>query len=113
MKKLAAAALAFAVLCAALNALGGGEQDGSKPHKVEVTGRVRLVGSSPMTSLVITGESREWFIYSKEQDKLMHLQQQMVTVRAKEYYFDRVFANGMSAGRHYYLKDIVIISPKR
>ncbi|MCL1836443.1 MAG: hypothetical protein FWG46_02720 [Treponema sp.] len=111
MKKFAAAALALIVLCAALNALGSGEKDGSKPQKVEVSGIVRLVGNSPMTSLVITGGNREWFIESGEQGKLMHLQQQMVTVRAKEYYYDRVFANGMSAGRHYYLKDITVISP--
>ena len=113
MKKFAAAMLLLVVLCALLNALGRGEQDGTKPQKVEISGTVRLVGNSPMTSLVITGEGREWFVDADEKDKLMHLQQQTVTVRAKEYYVDRVFANGMPAGRHYYLKDITVINPKR
>jgi len=81
-------------------------------QKVEASGRVRLVGSSPMTSLVITGEDREWYIELAEKEKLMHLQQQNVTVIAYEYYEDRVFANGFSAGRFYFLKDIVVIEPK-
>jgi len=84
----------------------------SEPQKVEVSGRVRLVGSSPMTSLVISGEDREWYIESNENKKLMHLQQQNVTVIANEYYEDRVFANGTSAGRFYFLKDITVIEPQ-
>ena len=92
-------------------ARGQSEKDIVKPQKVEVSGRVRLVGSSPMTSLVISGDTREWYIEAAEKDKLMHLQQQIVTVRAQEYYQDMVFANGISAGRHYYLKNITIVSP--
>jgi hypothetical protein len=80
--------------------------------KVEASGRVRLVGSSPMTSLVISGKDREWYIESDEKEKLMHLQQQNVTVIANEYYEDRVFANGVSAGRFYFLKDIIVIDPQ-
>ena len=110
MKRAVAAVLTLVVLSSALYALGRGEK---ALQRVEVSGRVRLVGSSPITSLVITGENREWFVEPEERHKLMHLQQQTVTVRAKEYYQDRVFANGMSAGRHYYLKDITVISPKR
>ena len=113
MKKAVVAALSLVVLCVALSALGRGEKDGVKLEKVEVNGRVRLVGNSPMTSLVITGENREWFIEPEEQNKLMHLQQQTVTVRAKEYFQDRFFANGSPAGRYYYLRDITVISPKR
>ena len=84
----------------------------SEPQKIEASGRVRLVGNSPMTSLVISGEDREWYIESGEKKKLMHLQQQNVTVIANEYYEDRVFANGTSAGRYYFLKDIIVIEPK-
>ena len=113
MKKLAAATLSLFVLCAALGALGRGEINGVKLQKVEVSGTVRLVGNSPMTSLVITAEGREWFVEPEEQDKLMHLQQQTVTIRAKEYYQDRFFANGSPAGRYYYLREITVISPKR
>jgi len=84
----------------------------SEPQKVEASGRVRLVGNSPMTSLVISGEEREWYVESGEKKKLMHLQQQNVTVTAYEYYEDRIFANGTSAGRFYFLKDIIIIDPQ-
>ena len=96
------------------NALGTKENKSKQgePHKVEVSGKVRLIGNMPMTSLVISGESREWYIEPEEQKKLMHLQQQIVTVRAVEYYHDLVFGNGSSAGRYYYLKNITIVSPK-
>ena len=95
------------------NALGGRENDPARPQRVEVSGRIRLVGNNPMSMLVITGEDREWFIEPEEQQKLMDLQQQLVTVRAMEYYLDRYFANGTFAGRHYYLKNITVISPRR
>jgi len=110
-----AAALLFVLLYAAGNtlALGGTETGGVKPQKVEVSGKVRMVGNSPMTSLVISGDDREWYIEPKETDKLMPFQQQTVTVKAREYYYDRTFANGASAGRQYYLSNIVVIEPKR
>jgi hypothetical protein len=88
------------------------EPQRSSLRKVEASGRVRLVGSSPFTLLVISGEDREWYIEADEKEKLMHLQQQNVTVIANEYYEDRVFANGTSAGRFYFLKDIIVIEPK-
>jgi hypothetical protein len=112
MKKLAAnLLLLFILLCTAENtfARGNREKDRPKTQKVEISGRVRMVGSSPMTSLVISGENREWYIEPEEQEKLIDFQQQTVTVRADEYYYDRVFANGASAGRQYYIKNIVII----
>ena len=96
-----------------LPAGGGKEPEGSKPEKVTVCGKVRLTGSGPMTILVITGEDREWQIDQPEENKLMHLQQQYVTVTGKESSVEYFFANGKSAGRHYFLKDItVIISAK-
>ena len=88
------------------------EPQRSSLRKVEASGRVRMVGNSPMTSLVISGEDREWYIESGEKEKLMRLQQQNVIVIANEYYEDRVFANGVSAGRFYFLKDIVVVEPK-
>jgi len=84
-----------------------------KETKIEVSGKVRLVGSSIMSNLVITGENREWYIDEKDRDKLMHLQQQVVSVKGQEYYIDRYFANGSYAGRHYYLKNITVINPKK
>jgi hypothetical protein len=98
----------IACATAALVCAGGG----SDGRKVQITGRVRLVGSSPLNSLVITGEDREWFIEREEQQKLWKLQQQVVTVQGREYYRDLTFANGTPAGRQYFLKDIKVISPK-
>jgi len=113
-KNAAVILLLFVVLCSAGNTFARGreEKDSPKLQKVEVSGKVRMVGNSPMTSLVISGENREWHIEPEEQEKLTEFQQQTVTVRADEYYYDRVFANGASAGRQYYIKNIVIIFPK-
>jgi hypothetical protein len=114
VKRFTAVLIPLLFLCFATSAfaLGNKDKDGSKPQKVEVSGIVRLVGSSPFSSLVISGEDREWYIVPEEQKKLMDLQHQMVTVRGQEYYYDRTFANGTSAGRQYYLKKIVIVKPK-
>ena len=103
------------LLCASqsLPAGGGNETEGSKPVNVTVSGRVRLVGSSPMSFLVISGEDREWYIAEAEVKKMMHLQQQNVTVSGREYYVEYFFANGSPAGRRYFLKDITVISPAR
>ena len=90
-------------------ALGKKEEENGL-RKVEVSGRVRMVGNSPNTFLVLSGKDREWYIESGEQKKLTEFQQQAVTVRAYEYYYDIFFANGSPAGRHYYLKNITVIS---
>lgn len=119
MKKFAPLFFLFLLLLAAGNLLPLGNKDKnrtkaqySEPQKIEASGRVRLVGNSPMTSLVISGEDREWYVESGEKKKLMHLQQQNVIVIGNEYYEDRIFANGTSAGRYYYLKDIIVVDPK-
>jgi hypothetical protein len=111
--------LSFLLLFAIGNLLPLGNKDKNRTkkqyselQKIEASGRVRLVGNSPMTSLVISGKDREWYVESGEKKKLMHLQQQNVIVIANEYYEDRVFANGTSAGRFYFLKDIIVIDPQ-
>jgi len=102
------------LLCAAGNifALGKSETK-TDAQKIEVSGKVRLVGNSPMAALVISTNTREWYIEADEQDKLFKLQQQTVTVRAEEYYLDMVYGNGLSTERQYYLKNITVIKPKR
>ena len=60
-----------------------------------------------MTSLVISGENREWQVEPSEEAKLKHLQRQTVTVSGVEYYIDHVFANGITR-RQYYIKDIIV-----
>ena len=106
MSKIITAVYCLLVMAVHIYALGKSD---TEPQKVEVSGIVRLVGSSPMSFLVISGEDREWYVEPDEQDKLMHLQQQFITVSANEYYRDQVFANGSSAGRYYFLKNIVIV----
>jgi cytochrome c oxidase assembly factor CtaG len=100
------AAIILFLAAAFLDALGSGD---SESQTVQVTGWVRLVGSSPDYMLVITGENREWYVDEKEQKKLMQLQQQTVTVTGTEYFKDLTFANGMSTGRRYYLKNIKVL----
>ena len=102
--------IAILVFSAALaNALGSRE---NKTDTVRISGRVRLIGSGPLTSLVITTEDREWHVDQADQQKLWQLQQQIVTVEGTEYFQDMTFANGTPAGRQYFLKDIKIITPK-
>ncbi|MDR0316101.1 MAG: hypothetical protein LBH97_04290 [Treponema sp.] len=104
--------LIFGVV-AGLFAFGAKETGDTETQIVVVSGRVRLVGSSPLTSLVISGENREWYVEPGEERKLMQLQQQIVTVEGREYYRDLTFVNGVSAGRRYFLKNIKIIEPKQ
>jgi hypothetical protein len=58
--------LLFLCLTAALPA--GGKKE--KVLVVQVTGRVRLVGSAPMPELVITGPDKSWYINMKNANKL-------------------------------------------
>ncbi|MDR2648882.1 MAG: hypothetical protein LBB94_04095 [Clostridiales bacterium] len=87
---------------------GGGGAPPQNRH-VRVSGRVRLVGSAIFPELVVTGKDREWHIGKEEQQLLINLQQQFVTVEGTESYVDMTFANGMPAGRRYTLKDIKLI----
>ena len=109
MMKKAAALILFLLTAAALFTLGNPETGGEAAQTVRVSGQVRLVGSSPNTMLVISGEEREWYIAANEQKKLMRLQQQHVTVEGREYFRDVTFANGVSAGRQYFLRNIKIV----
>ena len=106
--------LTVLLLCAVGNipAVGNREnKEGSKPVKVKITGTVRMVGNVPVSSLVISGEGREWQVEPSEEAKLKHLQQQTVTVSGKEYYIDYVFTFGSATKRQYFIKDITVISP--
>jgi hypothetical protein len=108
-KILALAALMLPLVLMSLPAMGGDQNKGEKPKNVEVSGRVRLVGSGPQTKLVITGKDREWYINEKDRNKLMNLQQQIVTVKGRESFEDLTFASGISAGRRYLLENITVI----
>jgi hypothetical protein len=98
--------LLFLCLAAALPA--GGKKE--KAPVVRAAGRVRLVGSAPLSELVITGPDREWHIVKEEEQKLFDLQQRTVTVEGEETVVQLKFANGMSAGERRTLKNIKIIA---
>ena len=96
----------FFCLASALPAGGGREKDAV----VQVSGRVRLVGSGAMPELVISGPVTEWHIEKNEEYKLMDLQQRNVTVEGIETVRALRFANGSSAGERRTLKNIRIVS---
>ena len=95
-------------LCLAAVLPAGGKKE--KSTIVQVTGRLRLVGSGPAAELVITGQDREWYVAKGDQDKLKDFQHRIVTVEGAETITELKFANGMSAGERRTLKNIKIIT---
>lgn len=77
---------------------------------VQISGKVRLVGSSAFSELVITGSEIEWYVAREESHKLHDLQHRTVTVEGFETVTEMQFANGLSAGTRRELKKIKIIS---
>ena len=98
--------LLFLFVAAALPAWGNKE----KSTVVEVTGIVRLVGSSPVYELVISGPDMEWYVAREEEYKLKDLQQRIVTVKGSETVTELTFANGFPAGERRTLKKIKVIA---
>jgi hypothetical protein len=76
---------------------------------LRVSGRVRLVGSAALSSLVISGEQGEWYVEGGEGDKLMSLQHQNVTVEGRPDSEEMILANGQRLGRRLILRDVRII----
>jgi len=93
-------------LAAALPAGGGRE----KEQVVQITGRVRLIGTGTFPELVIRVQDQEWYIDKDDREKLMDLQHRTVTVEGSESVRELKMANGMSAGERRTLKNIKIIS---
>jgi hypothetical protein len=83
---------------------------GKKEKVVQVTGVVRLVGTSLFSDIVITDSEGEWYVDKDDEAKLHDLQHQTVTVEGVETIREMKFANGMSAGKRRELKKIKIIS---
>ena len=104
--------LLFFCLAAVLPA-GGKKEESKKEEKsviVQVTGRVRLVGSGSMSELVITGTDMEWHITPEDEHKLKDLQQRTVTVEGDETVVELTFVSGRSAGARRILSNIKIIA---
>ena len=98
-------------LAAVLPALGNKEKEPKETEPVvQITGRVRLVGTGTFPELVISGEEKEWYVAGDERQKLMDLQHRIVTVEANETVRELKFAGGQSAGERRTLKNIRIIS---
>ena len=102
------------LFCLAAVLYAGGNREGKSSTApgavVQVSGRVRLVGSDPFPDLVITGPGREWYIDKGDEHKLRDLQQRIVTVEGAETVKELTFANGSPAGERRTLKNIRIIS---
>ena len=76
---------------------------------IQITGIVRLIGSSHLPELVISGDEFEWHIPREERDKLHHLQHQTVTVEGEETVREITFASGIPAGKRRELRNIRVI----
>jgi len=77
---------------------------------VQVTGVVRLVGTSIFPEIVISGSQNEWYAAREEQYKLHDLQHRTVTVEGNETVIELTFGNGLPAGIRRELRNIRIIS---
>ena len=86
------------------------KSDSTQSVVVQVSGRVRLVGSSPFSDLVITGLNMEWYIERAEMAKLVELQHRTVIVEGAETVMQLISANGRPAGQRRILRDITIIA---
>lgn len=82
-----------------------------KSEIVQVTGVVRLVGSSLFSEIVIsTSDRRNWYVTREDRDKLHDLQQQIVTVEGEEVIVEMRLANGRRTLTRRELHNIRIIS---
>ena len=94
----------------AVEKIGERETEAVEAILVQVTGIVRLVGSEPITEIVITGPDREWHVSWEEDRLLRELQHRTVTVEGYESVYELRFANGFYAGQRRTLKDIKILN---
>jgi hypothetical protein len=83
----------------------------AKRQSIEITGRVRLIGSAPFPDLVLSDETgRDWYVRQEEKDKLSKLEQQTVKIRAAFEVEDIILADGKKVGERRILYDIVLVS---
>jgi hypothetical protein len=109
-KKLCFFALFLICVTMLIPALGSKEKDTAKTNVVQVSGTVRLVGSSLFPEIVITGSENEWYVEKEEMSKLHDFQHRVVMVEGEETVVEMRFANGLSAGVRRTLRNIKVIS---
>jgi len=104
--------LALFLLCVTvfLPAKGGKENNKAKNNLIQVSGKVRLVGTDLFPEIVITGSDKEWYVENEEMSKLHDFQHRTVTVEGEETVVEMQFAGGLSAGTRRILRNIRIIS---
>ena len=88
----------------------GAKEKEEEVETIQVTGIVRLTGTSLFPELIISGEDGQWVITKDEMEKLFDLQHHTVTVEAVETVTERFFAGGLSAGIRRELSNIKIIN---
>ncbi|GHV74388.1 hypothetical protein AGMMS49940_16900 [Spirochaetia bacterium] len=77
---------------------------------VEISGRVRLVGSEPFPNLVLTdSEEHTWYIDPADRKTLSRYEQQTVTIRGVVELTEMVLANGRSLGSRRTLSGITLV----
>jgi hypothetical protein len=92
-----------------------GKKDGASKapdtQRLQVRGRVRLVGSMPLTSLVITDNDRhDWYVEGADRELIRNYEQGTIVVEGRPEYEDMILANGEKLGVRRYLRDIRIIA---
>jgi len=116
--------LMFFCMAAVLPAWGKKEKSPDAVCRVQVSGKVRLVGSSAVSEIVIAGSQLlpdrqegdglsaviEWYVANDEKHKLNDLQHRTVTVEGDETVLELKFASGLPAGKRRELKNIRIIA---
>ncbi|MDR1970974.1 MAG: hypothetical protein LBQ46_03540 [Treponema sp.] len=81
--------------------------------RVELTGRVRLVGSEPFPDLVLTGpDDQDWYLEGASRQLLRPYEQQTVSVRGKVELREMILANGRSLGFRRILLEVEILDTK-
>ena len=79
-------------------------------QQVEVSGRVRLVGSEPFPDLVLTDEGDQtWYINSEDRKTLSPYEQRTVTIRGTVELTEMVLANGRSLCSRRTLSGITLV----
>ena len=100
----------FLLFAASMLFAFGAREKEEPVETIQVTGIVRLTGSSLFPELVITSEEEQWVITKDEMEKLFDLQHQTVTIEAVETVTERFFAGGLSAGIRRELSNIKILN---
>jgi hypothetical protein len=77
---------------------------------VEISGRVRLVGSEPFPDLVITGgDDQDWYLEGPDRQAVRSFEQRGIRVRGRVELREQVLANGRSLGVRRFLQDVEIL----